>query len=269
MWAPQHFALLGRRSAAGSALDAATTAWVDAVFAVDGTVVGDARKTLVNNLIVDLKADGVWTKLDRLWLFAMENSTGALVDIVADSLATAVSSPTFTADAGYTGNGSSHIDSNFDPSTAGGNFAQNSACLFAWSNSSGINASNILCGQNDLSDKNVIIPRQSGTFYSSCNEGSSSYGCSGTVADSIGLFLVDRNAASGAGCELGYLNGAQVATGAIASGLMVSANFSFLKGSAYGTYQCSAGGFGAHLTSIDSANLYSRLRTYMTAVGVP
>jgi hypothetical protein len=37
----------------------------------------------------------------------------------------------------------------------------------------------------------------------------------------------------------------------------------------YGTHQIAASHFGGALTATDSANLYSRIRTYMTNVGVP
>ena len=62
--------------------------------------VSSTRRTLVDALIRGLKTDGVWSKLDRLWLFAAENATSALVDVKEGRLATAVSSPTFTTDRG-------------------------------------------------------------------------------------------------------------------------------------------------------------------------
>ena len=41
-----------------------------------------AGKKLVNDLIVGLKTDGVWTKLDRLWIFAAENAKSSIIDMV-------------------------------------------------------------------------------------------------------------------------------------------------------------------------------------------
>src|SRR5215475_8332903 len=100
---------------ASAAIDPATTAWVNAVVTNGGSV-SNARKTLVNNLISGLKTDGVWTDLDRLWLYAGENQPSALTDLVATGLATAVNSPTFTTDNGFTGVDASttvYIDSGF------------------------------------------------------------------------------------------------------------------------------------------------------------
>src|SRR5215475_3606794 len=83
-------------------LDAATTAWVAQVVTNGGSV-SSGRQTLVDNFIVGAKADGFWTKLDRLWFHWAENQPQALTDMIALTLATAVNSPTFTVDRGYTG----------------------------------------------------------------------------------------------------------------------------------------------------------------------
>src|SRR5262245_4406995 len=128
-------------------LDAATTAWVNAVVTNGGTV-SAGRQTTVNTLITTLKSAGIWTKLDRLWLWAAENQPSALTDLVGLSLATAVNSPCFTADRGYTGNGStSYIDTLFDPTT-GTAFNQNSCHFSVWVRTLDTNTQ-ILCGSTE------------------------------------------------------------------------------------------------------------------------
>jgi hypothetical protein len=143
----------------GSRVDAATTAWVAAVVANGGTV-SLGRQTIVDNLIVGIKSDGIWTKFDRLWLLAAENSQSALTDIKAASLATVINSPTFTADRGYKGNGAgsgTYIDSNFNPTTATSpQFVQNSACIFGWDNTGGVEHSGILGNFSDTVTR--IVP---------------------------------------------------------------------------------------------------------------
>ena len=55
--------------------------------------------------------DGVWAKLDQIWIFAAENAKSALIDL--KGLATATSTggiaPSFTADRGYTGNAAERL----------------------------------------------------------------------------------------------------------------------------------------------------------------
>lgn len=113
----------------GGSYDAATTAWVNAVVAAGGTV-SDTQKTRVDALIVGLKADGLWTLLDAMWLHAGELvSQQARIDIKSLTAATAVNSPGLAA-GGYLGNGtSSYINTNF---TAYSNFTQNSGSFGAY-----------------------------------------------------------------------------------------------------------------------------------------
>src|SRR6516165_11392663 len=67
-------------------LDSATTAWISAIGA---PAPSSAQQTRVDNLIKNLKAHGLWTVLDRLWLFAGENQTNqATTDIKGLALGT-------------------------------------------------------------------------------------------------------------------------------------------------------------------------------------
>jgi hypothetical protein len=109
---------------AGSSLDPATTAWVSAVTTAGGTV-SSGQKTKVNALIVNLKTEfttNYFTSCDRIWIHASENTQQATIDLVNDAVATNHSA-TFTANQGFTGNGTStYLDSGFNTSTSGINF---------------------------------------------------------------------------------------------------------------------------------------------------
>lgn len=93
-----------------------------------------ARKTLINNMIVALKAAGVWAKLDCLWLEAAADSQAARQNWMRDAFnLTAINSPNFTVDRGYAGDGStSYLLTAFTPSTAGGKLTQNAASAGDW-----------------------------------------------------------------------------------------------------------------------------------------
>lgn len=71
-----------------------------------------SQRTKSNQFIVDLKAAGLWTKLDSLSIFKTDGSQNfALTDWKRLTTHTAVNSPTFTSNVGFTGNGSSaYID---------------------------------------------------------------------------------------------------------------------------------------------------------------
>jgi hypothetical protein len=90
-------AIYNRLSAYMGGIGLLVEVWAAAVVAAGGSVSGtltSGRKKLINDLIMGLMADGVWSKLDRLWLFAAENSQSALIDIKGAVSATAVNTPT-------------------------------------------------------------------------------------------------------------------------------------------------------------------------------
>lgn len=93
------------------------------------TLPSESQQLLQNQLIVDLKNSGVWDKLDTFSVFATDgDSDFALIDWKRLTQYTAVNSPTFTANQGFTTNGtSSTILSNFNPSVGGFNYTLNDA----------------------------------------------------------------------------------------------------------------------------------------------
>jgi hypothetical protein len=95
------------------------------------TLPSASQQILQNQLVLDLKAGGIWSKLDTFAVFATDgNSDFALIDWKRLSQYTAVNSPTFTSNEGFQGNGtSSYIDTNYNPLTSGVNFTLNDACI--------------------------------------------------------------------------------------------------------------------------------------------
>lgn len=93
------------------------------------TLPSASQQTLQNQLVVDLKTAGVWSKLDTFAVFATDgNSDFALIDWKRLSKYTAVNSPTFTTNEGFQGNGtSSYINSNYRALSNGVNWTLNSA----------------------------------------------------------------------------------------------------------------------------------------------
>jgi hypothetical protein len=93
------------------------------------TLPSGGQQTLQNDLVVALKAAGVWSKLDTFANFATDgDSDFALIDWIRLTDYTAVNSPTFTSNQGYQFNGtSSYINTNFNPLTSGTNYTLNNA----------------------------------------------------------------------------------------------------------------------------------------------
>src|SRR6185295_18996207 len=96
------------------------------------------RKIVINDCIVALKNGGVWSELDGLAVFAAADSQAALLNWINPGTFdfTANNAPTFTANVGYTGNGTNaFLSCSYNLSSSGGQYAQNAATIFGWDNS--------------------------------------------------------------------------------------------------------------------------------------
>lgn len=107
------------------------SAEANALFAKMTVQPTDTRKTLIDNLIVALKANGVWAKLDLLYVPAAANSQHAALNWKTPGSFTLTGSGTFTVDRGYTFDGTSQkYDTGFNPATTTGRLQSlNSATL--------------------------------------------------------------------------------------------------------------------------------------------
>jgi hypothetical protein len=236
-----------------AAYDAATTAWIAAVGSGN---VSATRRGVVDTLITGLKTDGVWALLDRLLIFAAENQQSALVDMVALSTATAVNAPTFTSNSGYTVNGTSYVDLGYKPVTNAVHFSRNFCHVGAW------NLINSMAGDLFLTDNPgtgiAMYPGFPGNLAYIRLQDSSGGGVS--ISNSSGWIVGDR--ASSANRDT-YRNGATLGNVTVSSAVVADLPTVLWIGSG------AAVSFGSSLNATQHSNFYARLRTYMTAVGVP
>ncbi len=88
------------------------------VTALSGFVASPRRKEAIDELLVELVAAGVWAKLDVAYDLAAEDAATGLINWKgsASKNLTTVNGPTFTANLGYSFNGTDqYLDANFDP----------------------------------------------------------------------------------------------------------------------------------------------------------
>lgn len=94
-----------------------------------GTPATTTRKAQLNTLIKDLKAAGIWDKLDCFYLWAAHSKSAALIDIKNPSrTATIVSdyAGSFVTDSHFASNGTCVINTNYNPGDGGSyNFTMN------------------------------------------------------------------------------------------------------------------------------------------------
>src|SRR5262245_979964 len=249
-------------------LDADAQSWVNQVVNNGGTV-STPRSVIISDLISGLKTDGVWSKLDRLWIFAAENQPSALTDVVARDLATSVNSTAFSADDGYTGSGASYIDTNYNPTSDAINYTQNAASFGFWQITS--TSGNCAMGLGDSGTVNTCQFFHSGgdTFVVTINNADAS---SLSVADAFVFWDASRTASN---AREVYNNGTSINSDSGTSSFLPNLNYFVIARNNNGSAgnqaldQYAAAVIGGALDDTDNSNLYNRLRTYMTAVGVP
>lgn len=230
-----------------------------------GSRVSEKRQRLYDDLIRRLKLGGVWSLLDTLYILAAADATAALINVRNPGVfdLTAVNSPTFTVDRGYTGDGvTSYLDSNFSPSTAGGQFSQNSAHFSARSLTHPGSAGRLI-GDAGGSSAYAIIPVFGSTMFSRVGGSGDAGFNSGSNTSSIGNFLAYRDGTTVKNCK----DGVPLASTTYASSSLTSGTVAYLKGSSFGPYEVASGTIGGALSGAQVAALHAAELAYMQAVG--
>jgi len=234
-----------------------------------------SRKRAIDTLIGALKAAGVWSKLDALYLLAAADSQAARQNWVQDLYnLTAVSAPTFTADRGYAGDGASaYLNTGFNPTTASSpQFTLNSGHISAYDRTSrAADGTNIMGARESTSKYIDILARFTGNVSInrvSCGSGG---GVSGSVSDSKGLFTANR---SGASAQQAYKDGASLGSNSAATtGLpnaslfILARNVSSASPDAYTSDQVSGASIGGSLNSTEVAAKDAAILAYLQTVG--
>lgn len=223
--------------------------------------------TAYTTMICGLVTDGVWAKLDLLYIFATQNSTDALLNLPSvKTTVLSATAPTFTANTGFAGNGTSATINvtGYDYST-GPQFTQNSASIFGWSTLSSADNGFLVGNSASFNSTLTLTPFSFGSSTSASVNGGTGI-TSSTLANGLGLFTASRT--SSVQLDV-YQNATNTgSSGANASSAITSANAWFLGTGGLGFYGggIAAGGAGAGLTGTDVTNLYNRVHTMLHTV---
>jgi len=127
-------ATIGIFSQGGVSFDADYKAVLNYAKTQGYTLPSASQQGLQNQLVIDLKDAGVWSKLDLFYVFATDGDSDFASINWKDPNSheiTEVNSPAFTTNLGFSSDGvSSHLDTNFNLSTDGTNYNQNDLGIF-------------------------------------------------------------------------------------------------------------------------------------------
>lgn len=250
----------------------------DAYFArlsLAGLSADETHDNAIADLINGLVSDGVWPKLDALWITAAFSLDIARLNLVSSSYAlvdTSGNAPTFVADRGIkcTVTGQS---TQYTPSTAAGVLTLNSAHVMVWPNEAiDSNAGDFGTLAGTGGHIYVYTDTPAGTFGNAlrlnANSGGDPYG---HATSGKGFYLgsrdnsTTRTAYHGEGGTLtDYGTGSSGTTSSLPDTALYLGG---VNGNGVGLKQVSAASIGAFLTSVEAQSFYDRLQAYMTAIG--
>ena len=172
-----------KRSSGGVAIDADAQVF----FTANSTLTDTAQKNAINQFVLDLKSNSLWTLGKYLYLGFLGDSTKVKYNLFAPASNVLTISSGWTYDGqGMQGNGTSaYAQTSFSPSVSAD---VNSKSLFVYSQTDSDSLYDI-GNQGDFGIRDGIVPRYSGSFY-----GILSYNglTNVTNANSQGLFVVSR-----------------------------------------------------------------------------
>jgi len=230
------------------------------------------RKAAYAALIDGLVVDGVWSLIDALYIMAAADAATARTNLKQSSygLTPSGSGLTFTADRGYTGNGSSGwINTGYDPNTAGGNFPStgNSGTLAAYCLTSETTGG-FAYAMHTGGAVSYIAPLFGGDIY--INIGGGGYN-STAGANQRGNVMAVRTSSAASAMTI-YKNGTSSAAGGGATaGGSIGAIALFAATGGGGSFlaqEMCAAMIGAGMNGTQALAYMSRVNTYMTTLGI-
>lgn len=238
----------------------------------------DAKhKRAYDRMIRGLVADGIWSKLDALYIWATVNQATALLNLKSSSFACTTSGTvSFSADNGFTGNATDFfLDSGFNPNAGGGNYLLDSASfgVYILTNRTATTSNKFNFGADNAGAFTLVasinVLDAVGGFRTLKNDATAA--TDATAGTARGSWGVSRTGAStGSFCR----NGAQLGTFVNASVGLPTQTFYFFALHFSGAFgfvddQMAAGFIGGGLTSAQLNSLSNRINTYMASLPVP
>lgn len=224
----------------------------------------DTRKGHISTLISGLDTDGIWSKLTALYCFASHTEQAAKLNWKTPSATelAKTGTVTHTTDVGYQGNGTTGYLAT--PYT-GNNLTDTDHCMFVWVETNGTAVLKPMImyrsGRGGIIGGSTSKPRYYGIT-------STDTGVNGSVNSAADQFIIGKR--TGTTTQI-RVETTQQETATVATDTTNQANTIRIFADQVPNYydgRLSFVGFGQYLDNTESDNLRTRMRTYLTAVGV-
>lgn len=244
--------------------DADYKAVLDRGTALSYTLPTLAQQKLQNTLLMNMKADGVWAKLDVFYNFANNGSQefGTLNwKSPTTRQSTLIGTPNFISNQGFQGTGTSYIDTNFNPTIGTNNYLQNNASRYVYMYTAGVST-------NVSLDGILLNTRNSITRASSTAQRINQAGSTSTPVFDYNSTRGTKSIHRTNSTNIELFNGTTQESRTVTSSAMENSNQTILRGTSatvFATHTISMYAMGASLVS-ENAAFVADYNTYINAI---
>lgn len=255
--------------AQGPSYDPDAAAFFARVTAAGGTL-SNTEKNAVNQLVLDLKANSLWTPMKAIYPMVGASAAACAQNLVSSSFTGSFSSGWTFASTGVTGNGTSaYMDSSFNPSTQS---TQNSShvSVYLRTNSGGGSQGLFTCASNisPIND-NFGIGKYNGGTEMRGYLGSALLNGAAYTSNNLGLWTATTN---GSTTQTLYEDGTSRATASYTESLP---NYNVYLGAGnygtggvllYSSFEFAFASIGNGLSGTNASDFYTAVQTFQTTL---
>jgi hypothetical protein len=241
----------------GPTIDPDAQAFFNRVTAAGGTLSG-TEETAVNTLVVQMKADGIWTAMRAVYPMVGASAAACAQNLKSSSFTGTFTSGWTFASTGVTPNGTSaYMDTTLIPSTS---LSTSSAHLSFYSRSS----SSLNQYEFARSNYALIVQYSGNTFYVNLDAGGS-YAASTTNTNGTGFYIGSRLNNT---TVQGFKNNSKIINSALPSTLVTQSLYIGGNGlpTNYSTKECALASIGDGLTDTQASNFYTAVQAFQTTL---
>jgi hypothetical protein len=254
-----------------SAVDPDAQAFFDRVTTAGGSL-STTEKTAVNTLVVQMKTDGIWTKMKAVYPMVGASAAACAQNLKSSSFTGSFTSGWTFASTGAKPNGSQYMETNLTPSTS---LSQDSTHLSYYSRTNDANKFQFEIGSYNISTSgfgsssfgiSYASPANTFRLRISTTTPTTTY----TVTDTRGFFIGNRNSSTQ---QKIYNNGTLVDTSNInsqgLSTISITLAANKITPTSVGDYslkECAFASIGDGLTDTEASDFYNAVQAFQTTL---
>ena len=257
-------ATIGILAGSAGGFDADAQAFFDRVDTAGGTL-STTEQDAVNTLVVQMKADGIWSKMKAIYPMVGASAAACAQNLKSSSFTGSFSSGWTFASTGVTPNGTSaYMDTGFAPN---GNLSQNDAhaSLYSRTNNVGTTSVDLGCGYTGSNADFYLSAYYSAAYRAISNINGSGFGQGSSNTTSLGLFLSQRTTSTNTNI---YQNNNLIKTHSQTSTTptSVTVNLGRNTTSEYSDRELSFVSLGDSFTTDERTDLYDAVQAFQTTL---